>query len=554
MVRLVRVLLRSLEIRLFLPLLFVVAVVISAHAVLGFSATRQRLRAFARDDVERSARLIGSATHDGMLLNRLGDVQATLQRLGESPEFTTIRVYDKKGRVALAANPHERGSLLTLENERCRACHVGDEVPGAGVLSDASHFVRVDSHDENRFYTVIRNEPDCSSASCHVHPEEQQVLGVLEVGMSLEPFERAVNEARSGLLGTTVARVALCGAVAGVFVRRVIHEPVARLHEGTARIAKGDLETRIEVRGHDELAALATAFNRMVKDLRDARSELSEWSRTLEEKVEVKSLELEQAREQMVRVETMASLGKLSATVAHELNNPIGGILAYAKLVRREVEEQPLDEEIKADLVGCLSLIEQECVRCGDIVRNMLAFARGRGLRMRASNLNEIVRRSLMLVRHHLEMRGIRLKEQGTGHEVIVTLDPDQIQQALLAMMMNAVEAMPTDGGGVLSVRVREEGQDVTIEVSDTGCGIPESMIHKVFEPFYSTKTEKSGVGLGLAVVYGVIQSHNGTVVCESRENEGTTFRVTLPRKQPEADSGAEPTEAEGQETGAMHA
>ena len=173
---------------------------------------------------------------------------------------------------------------------------------------------------------------------------------------------------------------------------------------------------------------------------------------------------------------------------------------------------------------------------------------------MRASNLNEIVRRSLMLVRHHLEMRGIRLKEQGTGHEVIVTLDPDQIQQALLAMMMNAVEAMPTDGGGVLSVRVREEGQDVTIEVSDTGCGIPESMIHKVFEPFYSTKTEKSGVGLGLAVVYGVIQSHNGTVVCESRENEGTTFRVTLPRKQPEADSGAEPTEAEGQETGAMHA
>ncbi len=534
MVRLFRALLRSLEVRLFLPLSLAVAIVIAAHAVLGFTATRDRLRDFVRDDVERSARLIGSATHDGMLLNRLDDVQNTLQRLGESPEFTTIRIYDKQGRVVLAADPDDRGKRLSLDSERCLACHVGEEITGASVLTHANLLLHDGSHDENRCLTVIRNQPDCSSAACHVHHEDQLVLGVLEIGMSLDPLEQAVNEARSGLLGTTIALIALSGLVAGVFIRRVVHQPVARLHEGTRRIASGDLDTRIDVRGNDELAELAHAFNRMAEDLRDARAELSEWSRTLEQKVDAKTGELEQAREQMVRVETMASLGKLAATVAHELNNPIGGILAYARLVRRELDEQPIDPEVRRELDRCLSLIDKECARCGGIVRNMLAFARGRAARMHPTDVSEILDRSLMLVRHHLEMRSIRLDHESLTDDAIITADPDQLQQALLAMLMNAVEAMPTDGTGVLTVRLHGDDQRVVIEVADTGCGIPDSVIHKIFEPFYSTKSDQSGVGLGLAVVYGIVRSHNGAIACDSREGEGTTFRITLPREQDE--------------------
>jgi two-component system NtrC family sensor kinase len=411
---------------------------------------------------------------------------------------------------------------------------VGEEITGASVLTHANLLLHDGSHDENRCLTVIRNQPDCSSAACHVHPEDQLVLGVLEIGMSLDPLEQAVNEARSGLLGTTIALIALSGLVAGVFIRRVVHQPVARLHEGTRRIASGDLDTRIDVRGNDELAELAHAFNRMAEDLRDARAELSEWSRTLEQKVDAKTGELEQAREQMVRVETMASLGKLAATVAHELNNPIGGILAYARLVRRELDEQPIDPEVRRELDRCLSLIDKECARCGGIVRNMLAFARGRAARMHPTDVSEILDRSLMLVRHHLEMRSIRLDHESLTDDAIITADPDQLQQALLAMLMNAVEAMPTDGTGVLTVRLHGDDQRVVIEVADTGCGIPDSVIHKIFEPFYSTKSDQSGVGLGLAVVYGIVRSHNGAIACDSREGEGTTFRITLPREQDE--------------------
>ncbi|MBZ0173044.1 MAG: HAMP domain-containing protein, partial [Phycisphaerales bacterium] len=358
MVRAARILFRSLEVRILIPLSFVVALVVAAHAVIGFNATRERLREFVQGDVERCAGLIGGATHDGMLLNRLDDVQATLERLGRSPEFTAIRIYNKDGAVVLAANPDDRGVRLSMDNDRCTPCHVTQETNGEQVLTRASVLDETNRHDESRFFTIIRNEPDCATAACHVHPADQPVLGVLEVGMNMVPFERAVTDARTGLLATTIALIAVIGLVAGVFIRRVVHRPVARLLAGTQRIARGDLATCIEVRGDDEFADLARSFNNMVLDLNEARIELNEWSRTLEQKVDAKSRELERAREQMIRVETMSSLGKLSATVAHELNNPIGGILTYARLVKRELAEQPIEPPAREELDRYLTLID----------------------------------------------------------------------------------------------------------------------------------------------------------------------------------------------------
>ncbi|USN99130.1 MAG: HAMP domain-containing protein [Phycisphaeraceae bacterium] len=531
MVRTFRALLRPLEVRLFVPLSIAVALVIAIHAVLGFNATRDRLRGFVRDDAERCARLIDSATHDGMLLNRLDDVQATLERLGRSPEFTAIRIYDKDGKVVLASDAADRGVRLPMDNERCLACHATGEALGESVLTHANLLVPLETHDENRCLAVIRNEPSCSTAACHVHPADKPVLGVLEVGMTMAPFEKAVTDARTGLLATTIALIVLSGLVAGVFIRKVVHEPVSRLQAGTQRIARGDLDTLIEVRGDDELTDLARAFNNMVVDLREARVELNEWSRTLEQKVDAKSRELEQAREQMVRVETMASLGKLAATVAHEINNPLGGILTYARLVKRELAEQPVDPSVRAELERCLTLIDSEAARCGGIIHNMLAFARGRASTMQPIDINEIVERSLMLINHHLEMRGVTLETSDPLEDPILTADPDQLQQALLALLMNALEAMPTRGG-VLILSLKGDDNNVEITVADSGCGIPAEALSRIFEPFYSTKTDKSGVGLGLAVVYGIIQAHNGMIDVDSEPGVGTTFHIVLPREQ----------------------
>ena len=280
------------------------------------------------------------------------------------------------------------------------------------------------------------------------------------------------------------------------------------------------------------MAQLAHSFNKMTDDLREAREELTRWSDRLESRLMEKTTELNRTQRQVVHMEKMASLGKLAATVAHELNNPLAGILNYAKLVDRSLDEGEMPEDERVELRRCLGLIQKEAARCGDTVRNLLLFARQSGAELALVPLNPIIERSLMLVHHHLEMSGVQLEttlfEEGTDQ---VVCDGNQIQQALLALLVNAVEAMPD--GGTLSVRAMGRDSWVAIAVSDTGTGIPPEAIPHIFEPFFSTKDKAEGVGLGLAVAYGIIQRHGGDIEVESKVDHGTTFTVTLPKRPP---------------------
>jgi two-component system NtrC family sensor kinase len=279
------------------------------------------------------------------------------------------------------------------------------------------------------------------------------------------------------------------------------------------------------------LARLAAAFNQMAGDLNAARQEITEWSQKLEDKVIEKTQELSRAQRQVLHMEKMASLGKLSATVAHELNNPLSGVLTYARLVRRELQGQALAPELQEELTRYLSLIEKECSRCGAIVQNLLLFARRTGAEMAPVDLNEVVERSLMLVRHHIEISGVKLRcELLKGNSTIVA-DAGQLQQALIALLVNAVEAMNgLEGEGELSVRLTGDNHEVQIDVADTGIGIPSDVLPQIFEPFFSTKEAENGVGLGLSVVYGIVQRHGGRIEVESQAGRGTVFHVQLPR------------------------
>jgi two-component system NtrC family sensor kinase len=250
-----------------------------------------------------------------------------------------------------------------------------------------------------------------------------------------------------------------------------------------------------------------------------------------------KTAELQSAQRQVMHMEKMASLGKLSATVAHEINNPLSGVLTYARLVERELEDQPVDPAVRPELTRYLQLVQRETSRCSQIVNNLLVFARRSATEMASIDLNEIVERSLMLIRHHLEMHDIVLDKSLLEDDAVLIADAGQVQQALIALFMNAVEAMPDDG--MLSVRLHGDADAVTIEITDTGSGIAPEALPLIFEPFFSTKTGESGVGLGLAVVYGIVHRHGGSIIVESRVNEATTFRLRFPRVPPDPDDEA---------------
>jgi two-component system NtrC family sensor kinase len=535
-----KTLFQSLGFRLLVPLVVTIGAVLAVHAMISFRSTKEDFLRFVRGDVDRSSELIRRATHDGMLLNRKDEVQATIERLAQGPEIAAIRIYNKDpdGTIAMSAHREEIGHRIADDSDVCLSCHEPDAPRDAArdtALIERRTAARVgDEPEALRRLSVIENEPSCSTADCHAHPADQRVLGVLDIEMSTALLEAAVHTAQTQFLWTTLILVLVVGLVVVVFIRRGVQRPVQRLFEGTRRIADGDLDTPIEVRGRHELARLAEAFNQMAGDLGAARRQITEWSQNLEQKVAEKTAELGLAQRQVLHMEKMASLGKLSATVAHEINNPISGVLNYARLVRREIAEQPIAPEVRDELTRYLTLVEKECARCGAIVQNLLVFSRRTGAEFAAVDLNEVVEQGLMLVRHHLEISGLKLHCELLEGDSRIVGDAGQLRQALVALLVNAVEAMKglPESAGELTVRLHGDGEEVQIDVGDTGVGIPPDVLPRIFEPFFSTKETQNCVGLGLAVVYGIVQRHGGRIEVESKVGRGTVFHLRLPRRQ----------------------
>jgi PAS domain S-box-containing protein len=239
--------------------------------------------------------------------------------------------------------------------------------------------------------------------------------------------------------------------------------------------------------------------------------------------------ELKGVQEQVIRSEKLASLGKLSATIAHEINNPIAVVLTYIKLMMKLVSRDQFSEVRIEDISRYLETMVYEMTRCGEIVKNLLAFSRRNKIDIKPQEIDQIINRTLVLISHDLELKEIKLTGKVDPDLPKVKCDFRQIQQALLNLIGNASEAM--ENGGTLTVLAGRADKDgfIEIRISDTGCGISEQDQKSIFEPFFTTKEEEKGVGLGLSVVYGIITNHKGSVEVESEVGKGSTFKVFLP-------------------------
>jgi two-component system NtrC family sensor kinase len=527
----VKSLFSSLSLSLFIWLFGVIIVAFAAYAWVNIRATGEQWNQVVLACAERFSDLLKSSTHYGMLLNRKEDVHQIIRTVGREPGVKGVRIYDKQGVIIFSANEEEIGRTVDLQAEACVICHERS-IPLHSVPSDS--LVRVYADPENGrvmgLINPIENLPECANADCHAHPADQTVLGVLDVKMSMAQADATLASAKRQFIAAAMLTALLVGAASAVFIYRGVRRPVRELIDGTEKIANGDLSTEIPAGRRDEMGQLAGAFNRMTGDLRQAREELTRWSDRLEARLMQKTTELNRTQRQVVHMEKMASLGKLAATVAHELNNPLAGILNYAKLVDRTLREEDFPDEQRLELLRCLGLIHKEAGRCGDIVRNLLLFARQSGAELALVSLTPIIERALMLVQHHLEMSGVKFETRflDEGEDQLVC-DANQIQQALVALLVNAVEAMPD--GGSLQVRARSHRKVVAVEIEDTGPGISPEVLPHIFEPFFSTKNQTEGVGLGLSVAFGIIQRHGGDIEVDSQVNRGTKFTITLPRR-----------------------
>ncbi|MFZ0964718.1 MAG: ATP-binding protein [Terriglobia bacterium] len=477
------------------------------------------------DTIQRSIRY-------SMLNNQREEVFHIINTIGHESGISRIRIFNREGKISFSTDGQEVGQFVDKKAEACYACHAQAQPL---IKLDRPDRMRIyQAHDGTRVLGLIRpieNEADCSNASCHAHTDSSQVLGVLDTNVSLAAMDVAVaRHERRAIIFTALSLLAVSLFTVWL-IWLTVHRPVHRLIEGTRAVAQGDLDYLLPETNNDEIGSLAVSFNRMTQELRKAQAENRQWTETLEDRVRQKTGELESAYRSLTQSEKMASLGKLAAVVAHEINNPLAGILTYSKLISRMADKGFNEGQRLKEAKGYLQIIEGESRRCGSIVQNLLTFARQTPINPQKNDLNAIIERCLLLVGHQMDLQSVELEKKLDPQLPPLYCDAGQVQQALLVILMNAVEAMPH--GGRLGI---ESAYDAAhrlgrVVVSDEGPGIPPQVLPHIFEPFFTTKEEGKGTGLGLAIALGIVQQHGGNIEVASNAQKGTEFTVLLPEE-----------------------
>jgi two-component system NtrC family sensor kinase len=318
-----------------------------------------------------------------------------------------------------------------------------------------------------------------------------------------------------------MALLLVVSLILSIFTQKLVNKPISDLVYHTQMVADGKLDTTIEAISSDELGELAISFNRMTTSLNKAHNELAEWNRTLEERVAQRTLENQQMQAQLARSEKLSSLGQMAAGIAHEINNPMTGILLYANLIA-ENKDFPLT--LKDDV----DIIIRETERCAAIVKQLLDFSRGTKPEHHWSSLNEIIEKALSLLEQQLLLRNVIIERNFDNNIPEVFVDPWQLEQVFINIVLNAGQAIKDAGSIRISTRITPDKRFALTEVADTGCGISKETLDRIFDPFFTTK-EDGGTGLGLSVSYGIIKNHGGDINVTSEVGKGATMSVKLP-------------------------
>jgi len=515
--------------------LFVVIVLILMALSIGFSLyfvsiESEQYEQVAQQCAQRTSEIVIGSTKNAMLLNQKENAYEIMRSIVTQEEIEKISLFDKSGNIVFSTDDDEIGQHVEIDNQACASCHLpSGEVKGTPTENWYNIFITQNGYRALGYLKPIKNEKNCYTADCHAHPKDKTYIGVLCVVMSLKKMDTLLEQNQARMISTNIVITIMLGLAVGVFLWIWVHVPVKNLIKGTREVSSGNLDYTIQASGKDELGFLGRSFNEMTTDIRKAKDEITSWSNQLEHRVKEKTEELKNTQKRNLQIEKMASLGQLSATVAHELNNPMAGILTYSKLIQKKIMKGHLSEEERESILKHLKMIETESARSGDIVKNMLLFSREGAIDIKPYQLDMIINSSLDLISHHLKLHNIHLQKNLQPDLPMVYVDENQLKQALLALYVNAVEAMDDEGTLTIKTRWKKSQHHVSLFVKDTGRGIPEAVKSQVFEPFFTTKSEVKGVGLGLSSVFAIINRHDGEIIFESEVDKGTTFEIILP-------------------------
>lgn len=579
-------------------------------------------------EVERHANQLGetviSSTRYDMLLNQRDRIQQVINTIGKQPNIRNVRILNKIGEIIYSSDTTSINTMVDKNAESCYACHSANQPLEKISITERTRIYRThpDSSRVLGIITPIYSDKSCWQSDCHAHPENQKVLGVLDVTISLADVDKRIVKSELDIVIFAIVAILAIGFLISIFIKRWVSKPVNDLLDATHQVSQGNLNYAIKNFGDDEIGQLAVSFNNMTKKLSEARM-------------------------QLFQSDKMASLGRLAAGVAHEINNPLTGVLTYSSFLLKRTKDNP---EIQEDL----NVIVRETLRSREIVKSLLDFARQSVPKKTTADINEIITRAVSVIENQLSLNKVKILKEIEPNLPKIIVDSNQIQQVFINLFVNASDAIGQQGGTItvsthqialspygtaqikkaacpkrhsiidndykidglpsIKVKVLSEGKEgiihldpvygkhrnnfnvgfkigkdanyvcpecnasliqenkscpkcglpvigfevsgqgiyevcvsendnwekwdfvdnaglkefIEIKVKDTGCGISNEDLPKIFDPFFSTKGQK-GNGLGLAVIWGIIDNHNGTIKVESEVGKGTTFIIRLP-------------------------
>ncbi len=516
--------------KLVLALVVIVLVVKAVALWVNLNTQETQLLQSMTGGADQLSRSITSATWHAMLSDQRDSAYQVMNTIAEKQGVERIRMFNKDGALMFSTVKDEE-LHLDEKAEVCVPCHAHTP-PRVNVdmPSRTRVFRGADGRRTMTMITPIYNERSCSQASCHAHPASTSVLGVLDLRLDVSHIDDEMRLIRTRTALLTLVEIALVSAFLVFFTRRFVEKPIRKLIGGTKAISEMHLDQPISIESSEELAELAHSFDVMRVRLKTAMEENAQFTQQLETKVEERTAQLKIAQHKLLQTDRLASLGQLAASVAHEINNPISGVLNLSMLMQRILKDDGIPPTRVEEFRRYLGQVASETSRVGRIVSDLLSFSRRSKPQSVQADLNALVRTTVNLVNHKLQLANVTVDLELAEGLPPARCDASQIQQVIINLVLNGAEAIK--GGGKVSVKTstRQDGRAVILEVRDTGAGIPPGLLDKIFDPFFTTKEDGKGVGLGLAVVYGIVESHGGDIeVSSPGAGQGSTFRVTLP-------------------------